>query len=116
MAVGLLDSEVADLCLGKPPLRPLSASATITDALSALKTSDDSFVSVWKCDQYSSENSGECLCVGKVCLVDVVCYLCKPENLTSPSSAMDSPVSVLLSEVLGRVRHVEPHLRYHNPV
>ncbi|KAE9456414.1 hypothetical protein C3L33_11679, partial [Rhododendron williamsianum] len=110
MAVGLLDSEVADLCLGKPPLRPLSASATITDALSALKTDDDGFVSVWKCDQYSSENSGECLCVGKVCMVDVVCYLCKPENLTSPSSAMDSPVSVLLSEVPGRVRHVEPHL------
>ncbi|KAG5551241.1 hypothetical protein RHGRI_009610 [Rhododendron griersonianum] len=109
MAVGLLDSEVADLCLGKPPLSPLSASATITDALSALKTPSDGFVSVWKCDQYSSENSGECLCVGKVCLVDVVCYLCKPENLTSPSSAMDSPVSVLLSEVPGRVRHVEPH-------
>ncbi|KAF7145822.1 hypothetical protein RHSIM_Rhsim04G0019700 [Rhododendron simsii] len=110
MAVGLLDSEVADLCLGKPPLRPLSASATITDALSALKTSDDGFLSVWKCDQYSSENSGECLCVGKVCMVDVVCYLCKPENLTSPSSAMDSPVSALLPEVPGRVRHVEPHL------
>lgn len=111
MAVSLLDYEVADLCLGKPALKPLSASATIVDALSALKTSDDGFVSVWSCD-HSSENSSssECRCIGKVCMVDVVCYLCKPENLPSPSSAMDSPVSVLLSDVSGRVRHVEPYL------
>ncbi|RZB97986.1 Bifunctional monothiol glutaredoxin-S16, chloroplastic [Glycine soja] len=40
MAVSFLARDVSDLCLGKPPLRSLSASATVADALAALKSSD----------------------------------------------------------------------------
>ncbi|CAL5343708.1 unnamed protein product [Camellia sinensis] len=107
MAVRLLAYEVADLCLGKLPLKSLSISATVADALSALKSSSDTCLSVWTCD-HSKSAAEECRCVGKVCMVDVICYLCKDENLSSPSSALKSPVSVLLPKLLGLVRHVEP--------
>ncbi|KAK4439205.1 CBS domain-containing protein CBSX5 [Sesamum alatum] len=109
MAVRFLAYEVADLCLGKPPLRSLSASATVADALAAVKSSDDNFISVWSCDHYStSKRNLECVCVGKVCMVDIICYLCREENLGSPALALKSPVSVLLSKVTGIVRHVDP--------
>ncbi|OVA00567.1 hypothetical protein BVC80_9087g64 [Macleaya cordata] len=115
MAVSLLAHEVSDLCLGKPALRSLSISATIRDALSVLKITGENYISIWSCDHSSSSSSAkndfsqECRCVGKVCMVDVVCYLCREENLSNPSSALKSPVSVLLPEVSGIIRHVEPH-------
>ncbi|KAK4484888.1 hypothetical protein RD792_007489 [Penstemon davidsonii] len=112
MAARLLAYEVADLCLGKPPLRSLSSSATVADALAALKsTDDDHFISVWNCDHNHSlkaRNLQECVCVGKVCMVDIICYLCREDNLISPAVALKSPVSVLLSTVKGLVKHVEP--------
>ncbi|OMP04670.1 Cystathionine beta-synthase, core [Corchorus olitorius] len=93
MAVRLLSHELSDLCLGKPALRSLSVTSTIADAIEVLKTSDENFVSVWSC---------------KVCMVDVICYLCKDENLVSPSLALKKPVSVLLPKIPGLVIHVEP--------
>lgn len=110
MAFSLLAHVVSDLCLGKPALRSLSISATVGEALSALKTSEDSFISVWSCD-HSVNIQDECRCVGKICMVDVVCYLCKDDNLLSPSSALKSPVSDLLPNIPGLVMHVEPHSR-----
>ncbi|CAL5336722.1 unnamed protein product [Camellia sinensis] len=107
MAVRLLAYEVADLCLGKLPLKSLSIAATVADALSVLKSSSDTCLSVWTCD-HSKSAAEECRCVGKVCMVDVICYLCKDENLSSPSSALKSPVSVLLPKLPGLIRHVEP--------
>ncbi|XP_073286090.1 CBS domain-containing protein CBSX5-like [Primulina huaijiensis] len=108
MAVRLLGYEVADLCLGKPPLRSLSAGATVADALTVLKTSGDNFISVWTCDHRSDRRNLECVCVGKVCMVDIVCYLCEEDNLCSPGLALKSPVSLLLSKDQGSVKHVEP--------
>ncbi|KAL3647073.1 hypothetical protein CASFOL_008041 [Castilleja foliolosa] len=108
MAAQLLAYEVADLCLGKPPLRSLSAStATVSDALAALKSADENSISVWNCDHRRSKNP-ECVCVGKICMVDIICYLCREENLASPAAALKSPISVLLSKFEGLVRHVEP--------
>ncbi|XP_010242962.1 PREDICTED: CBS domain-containing protein CBSX5-like [Nelumbo nucifera] len=111
MAVSLLAREVSDLCLGKPALRSLSVSATVSDALLMLKGSGDNFISVWSCDHSSNAKVGfeDCRCVGKLCMVDVICYLCKEEKLASPSSALTSPVSVLLTKPAGIVRHVERH-------
>lgn len=111
MAVRLLANVVADLCLGKPPLRSLSFSATVADAVSALKTSEEKFISVWKCD-HSQKRNLDCVCVGKVCMVDVILYLCREENLSSPATALKAPVSVLLSKSNGRVIHVDPSSRY----
>ncbi|KAM7492602.1 hypothetical protein LguiA_035523 [Lonicera macranthoides] len=110
MAVRLLAYEVADLCLGKPPLKSLSVvSSTVGDALAALRSCDDSYISVWSCDHSSpSESQDSCKCIGKVCMVDVIIYLCRQENLSTPSSAIKSPLSLLISNVPGLVRHVDP--------
>ncbi|XP_071724384.1 CBS domain-containing protein CBSX5-like [Rutidosis leptorrhynchoides] len=124
MAVSLLSHEVSDLCLGKPSLRSLSVSATIGDALTALKRSGENSLSVWNCvcSRRRSDNGnvdsilGECKefceCVGKICMVDVVCFLGKEENLKNPISALQSPISVLISnDSPGLVRHLRPHTR-----
>ncbi|XP_044472730.1 CBS domain-containing protein CBSX5-like [Mangifera indica] len=111
MAVTLLAHVVSDLCLGKPALRALSVTASIADALFVLKNSEDSFISVWDCDHSKVHESGAtsfCRCVGKICMVDVICYLCKEENLLSPSDALKASVSVLLPRIPGLVMHVEP--------
>ncbi|KAI3769257.1 hypothetical protein L6452_00358 [Arctium lappa] len=115
MAARLLSHEVSDLCLGKPPLRSLSASATIRHALTALKSSDDTHISIWTCNHHKPTSDhhlqlihDDCRCVGKICMVDIICYLSKQENISSPSSALKSPLSALLSHVPAVVRHVEP--------
>ncbi|GFY80787.1 hypothetical protein Acr_01g0005960 [Actinidia rufa] len=99
MAVRLLSYKIADLCLGKPPLRPLSASATVGDAVTALKASDDDcHVSIWSRDPLldgpENDSSGEYLCVGKVCMADVICHLCKAENLSRLRRRLSSPPSL----------------------
>lgn len=115
MAARLLAYEVADLCLGKPPLKSLSASATVADALSSLRTSQDSCLSVWSCDHFNNNAlnaNQDCFCIGKICMVDVISYLCREDNLSSPSSALKSPVSALLSKSSALVRHVDPSSRF----
>ncbi|KAF5955432.1 hypothetical protein HYC85_008288 [Camellia sinensis] len=110
MAVRYLAREVSDLCLGKPALSSIPISATVADALSALKRSGESYVSVWNCDHSSAAaRKSDCRCVGKVCMVDVICFLCRVTNLLSPSLALQSPISDLLPEVPGLVRHLESH-------
>ncbi|KAK9056968.1 hypothetical protein SSX86_024333 [Deinandra increscens subsp. villosa] len=105
----LLAHEVSDLCLGKPPLASLPISATVRHALAALKSSGDTHISIWTCDHHHSAANDRCRCVGKICMVDIICYLCKDGNISSPSIALDSPVSVLLSTVFPAVvEHVEP--------
>ncbi|GAB4831208.1 hypothetical protein Ancab_005218 [Ancistrocladus abbreviatus] len=118
MAVNLLSHDVSDLCLGKPALRSLSISATIGGALSALKRSGEPWLSVWSCDQSSSVGGGigSCRCVGKVCLVDIVCFLCREENLERPLIALDSPVSVLIQKVPELVKHLERNSSLHEAV
>ncbi|KAE8680144.1 CBS domain-containing protein CBSX5 [Hibiscus syriacus] len=109
MAVRLFSHELSDLCLGKPALRSLSITSTVADALEVLKTSGDNSVSVWSCDREVAGDYGDdCRCVGRVCMVDLICYLCKDEKLASPSLALKEPVSVLLPKIHGLVLHVEP--------
>ncbi|GMH30345.1 hypothetical protein Nepgr_032188 [Nepenthes gracilis] len=114
MAVSLLSREVSDLCIGKPALRWLPLSATVADALSALRRSGKNWISIWNCDHYAGRNGdgvsvGDCRCVGKVCLVDVVCFLCREDNLVRPLIALESPVSVLIRKVPELVKHLEPN-------
>ncbi|XP_071722132.1 CBS domain-containing protein CBSX5-like [Rutidosis leptorrhynchoides] len=120
MAVSLLSNEVSDLCLGKPALRSLSISTTIGDALIALKrSSDQSSLSVWSCICRRRKPNKECdeeicECVGKICMVDVVCFLGKEENLKNPFSALQLPISVLIPNIKttpSLVRQLEPHAR-----
>ncbi|KAL5537880.1 hypothetical protein UlMin_046099 [Ulmus minor] len=111
MAVSLLAREVSDLCLGKPALRSLSVSTTVAEALTTLKRLGDGYLSVWCCDHSKNVASGvdNCRCVGKICMVDVICFLCKEENLSSPATALQAPVSVLIPKVPGIIRHLEPN-------
>ncbi|KAK2976770.1 hypothetical protein RJ640_030120 [Escallonia rubra] len=113
MAVSFLAGEVSDLCLGKPSLRSLPATATVAAAVSALKKSGEVYVTVWGCEHGSPRSGavhgGACVCVGKVCMVDVICFLAKEENAARPSDALRSPVSELLPKAHGLVRHLEPH-------
>ncbi|KAK3005386.1 hypothetical protein RJ639_016790 [Escallonia herrerae] len=113
MAVSFLAGEVSDLCLGKPSLRSLPATATVAAAVSALKTSGEVNVTVWGCEHSSPRSGavhgGACVCVGKVCMVDVICFLAREENAARPSDALRSPVAELLPKAHGLVRHLEPH-------
>ncbi|XP_057544214.1 CBS domain-containing protein CBSX5-like [Amaranthus tricolor] len=94
MAVQLFSHEISDLCLGKPPLRPLSITAKISDALSFFRrSSGDTSLTVWSSSSLSGEASK---CVGKISVVDVLCFLCREDNISSPFLALSSPVSVLL--------------------
>ncbi|XP_030515313.1 CBS domain-containing protein CBSX5-like [Rhodamnia argentea] len=113
MAVGLLSHTVSDLCLGKPALRSLPATATLGDALSALRSSGETCLSVWSCDHSSGDAAAPeaelgCRCVGKVCMVDVICYLCEDGRLSSPSSALKAPLTAILPNIPGLVIHVDP--------
>ncbi|KAI3809939.1 hypothetical protein L1987_19543 [Smallanthus sonchifolius] len=108
MAARLLAHEVSDMCLGKPPLTSLPISATIRHALDALKSSQDTHISIWTCDLHHHSTTDGCRCVGKICMVDIICYLCREDNISSPSVALKSPVSVLLSHVPGVIEHVDP--------
>ncbi|CAK9327446.1 unnamed protein product [Citrullus colocynthis] len=112
MAANLLACEVSDLCLGKPALRSISISATVADALSVLTRIDEGYISVWSCGDHSPFKEDldlHCRCVGKVCMVDIICFLCRQENLLQPAIALRSPISVLIPEGLGLVRHLEPY-------
>ncbi|XP_050206463.1 CBS domain-containing protein CBSX5-like [Mercurialis annua] len=127
MAVSLLTREVSDLCLGKPALRSLSISATVADALSALKRSDEPYLSIWSCDHNNNNlpnfniniktrglrcNEENCRCIGKICMVDIVCFLCKEDNLKNLGKVLQTCVAVLVPKVSGDVvKHLEPHAR-----
>ncbi|XP_038971074.1 CBS domain-containing protein CBSX5-like [Phoenix dactylifera] len=108
MAVSLLQfHEVSDLCIGKPAVKSLPPSDTIREALLALKRGGETFVSVWVADRASPEKKA---CAGKVCMVDVLCYLCSEENISSPAVALGAPLSALLPpKDSSLVRRVEPH-------
>lgn len=115
MAATLLGCEVSDLCLGKPALRSISISATVADALSILTKIDEGYISVWSCGDHSSSKADSdlhCRCVGKVCMVDIICFLCRQENLLQPAIGLQSPISVLIPEGFELVKHLEPHARF----
>ncbi|XP_078445946.1 CBS domain-containing protein CBSX5-like [Wolffia australiana] len=101
MAISFLAYEVSDLCIGKPPLESLPVSSTVGEALDSLKRCGGRYLSVW------AKGAKSRACVGKVCMVDIVCYLCDEENLKNPSAALSSPISVVFPKDSGcLVKHV----------
>ncbi|CAN4084038.1 unnamed protein product [Withania somnifera] len=115
MAVSFLNLEISDLCLGKPALKPIQAEATVSEALTALKKSGETHVSVWSCDHTTrkvlEEGGGDsvCRCIGKICMVDAILFLCKKDNLVNPSKALQTPVSQILPKRNSIVRHLNPN-------
>ncbi|RWW73656.1 hypothetical protein BHE74_00018458 [Ensete ventricosum] len=110
MAVSLVSNEVSDLCIGKPALKslPLSAAA-VGDALLALRRGGEPHLAVLAADRAAPEKRAV---VGRLCVADVLCYLCSDGNLASPSAALERPVSALLPKGACLVRRVEPQFRY----
>lgn len=89
MAVSLLSHEVSDLCIGKPPVRSLPLTATVGEALAALKRCPESDLCIVAADKKAV--------AGKVGVADVICYICSSgDNLFDPASALNKPVSDLL--------------------
>ncbi|CAK9321017.1 unnamed protein product [Citrullus colocynthis] len=111
MAVRLFDHHISDICLGKPALRSISLSATLADALSALKKLGENYISVWSCASHSSKSAShhDCRCVAKISVLDVILFLCNEDNLSQPAVALQSSVSVLIPQGHVLVRHLEPH-------
>ncbi|CAI9760305.1 unnamed protein product [Fraxinus pennsylvanica] len=106
MAISFLNGDVSDLCLGKPVIRRIPAVAKVSDAVTALKRSGETHISVWTCDNKTDES---CECVGKICMTDVICFLCKEENLANPLKAFEAPISEILPKAPSIVRHLEPN-------
>ncbi|XP_070022006.1 CBS domain-containing protein CBSX5-like [Nicotiana sylvestris] len=52
--------------------------------------------------------SVECHCIGKVSMVDVICYLCKQESLIDSSKVLEIPVLKILAKGDSIVKHLEP--------
>ncbi|XP_060200505.1 CBS domain-containing protein CBSX5 isoform X2 [Lycium barbarum] len=89
----------------------------------SFKSCEENCISVWDCDHFKNVDQ-DCICVGKICMVDIICFLCKKENVcyhcqkkkkkkerendNSPSLALKSPVTVLLPKDSVLVRHVQP--------
>ncbi|KAJ4774411.1 CBS domain-containing protein CBSX5 [Rhynchospora pubera] len=89
MAVSLLSHEVSDLCIGKPPVRSLPITASVGEALAALKRCPENELCIVRSEKKAV--------VGKVRVADVICYLCSSEdNLFDPVGALNKPLSDLL--------------------
>lgn len=113
MASSLLAAAVSDLCIGKPAIPSLPASTSLLDVLPALKSSPSYSLAICTCSpddhhhspshppHHAAAAGGSCDFLGRLSMVDVLCFLCRAENLPNPASALDSPVSAALP-VAGR--------------
>ncbi|XP_057764598.1 CBS domain-containing protein CBSX5-like [Salvia miltiorrhiza] len=107
MALRSLSGEVSDLCIGKPELKWIAATASIAEALTTLKASGETYISVWVC---SGDSAGaSCVCVGKFSAADVILFLCREENLADPVKALETPVYDILPKGTPIVRHLTPN-------
>lgn len=107
--MSLVSNEVSDLCIGKPAVRSLPASAaTVGDALFALRRGGEPYLAVLFADRSVPEKKAV---AGKLCVADVLCYLCSDGNLAAPAEALERPVSALLPKGGHLVHRVEPQFR-----
>lgn len=130
MAIALLSHEVCDLTLGKPSLAWLAASTSVRAALVALKQQEDApEISVWDCapgfhaitngdksavgNPHLGSRQSTCLCIGKVCMQKIICYLASEHSLCHVAAALDAPITVLLDEKSTRVQHIDPVASLH---
>ena len=86
----LLESEVSDLCIGKPAVRVLPPSTPIAAALATLRAGADPFVFVDAAPPDAKKTAA--LSVVKVSVAEILCYVCG--NLGDPAAALGRPVYV----------------------
>ncbi|WOL19898.1 CBS domain-containing protein CBSX5-like [Canna indica] len=86
MAMGFFSNEVSDLCIGKPALRTLQlSSTTIGDALLAIRRGSELHLAVLGVNQGLPEKK---VVTGKICITDIICYLCFDGNLALLAAAL----------------------------
>lgn len=119
MADVLFYHVVGDIAIGKPKMKEFFISASMRDALKALKLANREEIAVWRMARRHTlrEDGGENLediqhrFVGILSLMDVVTYLASPEGVKDLEWAMESPVSDIVCPNPGLVQHVTPATR-----
>ncbi|KAI3964620.1 hypothetical protein MKX01_020437 [Papaver californicum] len=84
MKNNLVAYELFDLCLGKPSLRSLSISSTISEALSELKQSEDNYLGQIQQQKSSFKTSHEFCCLTQE---DIIRFLLSSIGVFSPLPA-----------------------------
>nr|XP_043625196.1 CBS domain-containing protein CBSX5-like [Erigeron canadensis] len=114
MAHAFLARQVSDLCVGKQPLSSLPATASIADTVIALKRSGNIDISIWNCNHLTdfkdsgiNDNVVSCWCVGKICMVDVIAFICKDENVARPLDVLEQTSVLDLISGEGKIKHLE---------
>ncbi|GJN26011.1 hypothetical protein PR202_gb13905 [Eleusine coracana subsp. coracana] len=105
MAERLLQThDVSDLCIGKPALRWLPPSSTVADAVAELEGGGGGALAVWD----GKEEDTQVAVAGRVCMADVVLFLCADANLASPAAALQATLADLLAAGPPPVRFIQP--------
>jgi hypothetical protein len=128
--------QVGDLAVGKPPLHKYPKALSVGAALKALRSSDDAELSLWEelcpltekpikearelvshvpsnhgapspCPP-QSPNENLWRCVGKVGMVDLICFLAHDQSLADQAAALQTPVSSLVPDTAFTIQHVDP--------
>lgn len=81
--------------------------------LGALAPCDDSSVCGVDRSARGDFTHQHCLCIGKVCMQKIICYLASDKSLCNLSKALDAPVTVLLDDSSkSTVCHIDRDARY----
>ncbi|GJN01303.1 hypothetical protein PR202_ga18560 [Eleusine coracana subsp. coracana] len=105
MAERLLQThDMSDLCIGKPALRWLPPSSTVADAVAELEGGGGA-LAVW--DGSKEEGTQTQVVAGRVCMADVLLFLCADANLASPAAALQATLADLLAAGAPPVRLIQ---------
>jgi hypothetical protein len=121
--------QAGDLAVGKPALHKFPCTLTVGDALKHLKASHDSDLTLWEelCPlslkplpkssarestitvQDPSQVSKESLrrCVGRIGMVDIICFLARDESLADQAAALNTPALAIVSDTAFAIQHVD---------
>ncbi|CAK9858300.1 unnamed protein product [Sphagnum jensenii] len=114
--------QVGDLALGKPAVRRLPITATVGEALKFLKKTHGPHLGLWVQQQSQSTtvrnnvhreqenflvdpNPGSWQCVGRVSMIEIICFLARDESLLDLAAALKAPLSVFVSPTSSAAIH-----------
>lgn len=131
--------QVGDLAVGKPPLHKYPKALSVGAALKALRSSDDAELSLWEelCPltekpikearelvshvPSSNHPASPCppqspkenlwRCVGKLGMVDLICFLAHDQSLADQAAALRTPVSSLVPDTAFTIQHVDSRIK-----
>eukprot|EP00246_Nothoceros_aenigmaticus_P013022 TRINITY_DN4286_c0_g1_i2.p1 TRINITY_DN4286_c0_g1~~TRINITY_DN4286_c0_g1_i2.p1 ORF type:complete len:139 (-),score=18.38 TRINITY_DN4286_c0_g1_i2:446-862(-) len=110
---------VGDITIGKPNMREFPYSASVRDALTALKLTNGVELAVWKMPRRHTEGEGgsenveemQFRFVGILSFMDIMTFLASPHSLQNLEWALESPVSDILCVNAGLLQLMDPATR-----